>query len=101
MFLFGPKVDTISPEEAKQELKKGAIIIDIRNEDAFRAGHIKKAVNIPIKNIPLKISTLDKNKEYLVICYVGGSSKMAATMLKKAGLNVKNISGGMKDWGSI
>ncbi|MBP2028263.1 rhodanese-related sulfurtransferase [Acetoanaerobium pronyense] len=101
MFLFGPKVDTISPEEAKQEIKKGAVMIDIRNEDAFKLGHINKAINIPIKNLPLKIGTLDKKKEYLVICYVGGSSKMAASMLKKAGFNVKNVSGGMQGWGSI
>lgn len=101
MFFFGPKVDTISPSEAKQEMKKGSVIIDIRNEDAYKLGHIKGALNIPIKSLPLKIKELDKSKDYLVICYVGGSSKMAATMLKKSGFSVKNIAGGMQEWGSI
>lgn len=98
MFGFGSKYENISVSEVNRHLSKGALLIDIRNEDAFKTGHIKGAVNIPMKSLPFKMNELDKNKELLVICYVGGSSKLASKILSKSGFKVKNVIGGMEAW---
>jgi len=98
MFNFGVKYENISVDEIEKHINNGALLVDIRNESSFDEGHIKGAINIPIKSLPLRMNDLDKNKEILVICYIGGSSKMAAKLLTKSGFKVKNIVGGMKAW---
>ncbi|MDK2917516.1 MAG: hypothetical protein PWQ37_249 [Candidatus Petromonas sp.] len=98
MFNFGTKYEKISVDEIEKHMSEGAILVDIRNEDAYKEGHIKGALNIPMKSLPFRMSELDKNKDILVICYVGGSSRVASKILSKAGFNVKNVNGGMKAW---
>lgn len=92
------KYENITVDQIEDELDKGAVLVDIRNKDAFKAGHIDGAVNIPIRSLPFKKKELDKDKTILVICYVGGSSKMAAKLLSKSGYEVKNVIGGMEAW---
>ncbi len=98
MFKFGGKYENISVDEIEKHMNNGAVLVDIRNEPSFTEGHIKGAVNIPIKSLPFKMNELDKDKEILVICYIGGSSKMAANLLTKSGFKVKNVVGGMQAW---
>ncbi|OPJ55143.1 rhodanese-like domain-containing protein [Alkalithermobacter paradoxus] len=98
MFNIGSKLENISVDEIDKEIQNGAILIDIRNEEAYSEGHIKGAINIPIKLLPFKMNELDKSKTILVVCYVGGSSVVACKALSKAGFKVKNVTGGMKAW---
>lgn len=98
MFGFGAKYESISTEELNESMENGSLLIDIRNEEAYKEGHIKNAINIPIKSLPAKLKELDMSKNYLVICYIGGSSKAATKIMVKAGFNVKNVNGGMKSW---
>jgi len=98
MFGFGSKYENITAAEIKNEMDQGAIVLDIRNDQAFASGHIKGAINIPIRNLPFNMSKLDKDKTVLVICYVGGSSRTAANILTKAGYTVKNVVGGMESY---
>ena len=90
--------DNIKVDQIEEELKNGATLVDIRNNSAYSAGHIEGAVNIPIKSLPFKMKELDKDKPVVVICYVGGSSKMASKLLSKSGYTVKNVIGGMQAW---
>lgn len=98
MFFLTPKFETIDKMTAKENLKNGYKIIDIRDKNSFKSGHIKGALNIPLAELSSRLNELDKKKNYMVICYVGGSSKTASKILYKAGFNVQNISGGMKSW---
>lgn len=98
MFNFSSKLESITTNEIVNYLNEGAILIDIRSSDAFKEGHIKGAINIPIKLLPFKMNELDKSKTVLVVCYVGGSSVMACKYLQKAGFAVKNVHGGMQSW---
>ncbi len=98
MFFFKPKFESIGNITAKENLKKGYKIIDIRDKNTFKSGHIKGAINIPLAELSSRLKELDKEKNYMVICYVGGSSKSAAKILYKSGYNISNISGGMKAW---
>lgn len=98
MFFLKPKFETIDSKTAKENQKNGYKIIDIRDKNSYRAGHIKGALNIPLAELNSRLNELDKESNYMVICYVGGSSKTASKILYKAGYNVQNISGGMKHW---
>lgn len=98
MFNFGTKVENIENHEIKSYMSKGAILLDIRNKEAYESGHIDGATHIPIRSLLFNLNKLDKSKTILVICYVGGSSVTACKLLQKSGFKVKNILGGMQAW---
>lgn len=92
----------ISAEEAKtlMETEEGYIILDVRNEDEFEAGHIPGAILIPYNEIAYSAESVipDKNKLILVYCRSGRRSKIASEMLVMLGYtNVKEF-GGIIDW---
>lgn len=65
----GDGVRRISPAELREVLKKGqAIIIDVRNEQSYSAGHIKGARLIPVNEVGSKIGELPKDKLIATYC---------------------------------
>jgi 3-mercaptopyruvate sulfurtransferase SseA len=62
-------VPRISVAEAEALMKKGeAILIDARQESAFRVGHIKGAISMPEALIPARVSMLPKDKKIITYC---------------------------------
>lgn len=96
MFGFS-KVNSISPDDLAQKLQQNKTqLIDVREVNEFRSGHIKGARNIPLSQID-RFSTTSSNKIY-VICQSGMRSKKAYKILEKKGLDVTNVMGGMSAW---
>jgi len=86
--LFGPKTDF------KALVDAGALIIDVRTPEEFRAGHVEKSVNIPLHVIGSKMSDLKKKKKVIIaICRSGRRSGTAAWMMKNAGIEAYNGGG--------
>jgi len=72
-------------------LANGALIIDVRTPEEYKAGHIKESVNIPLNVLPKKINDLKrKNKAVVTCCRSGARSGMAAQQLRSAGIEVEN-----------
>ncbi|MBI1288925.1 MAG: rhodanese-like domain-containing protein [Flavobacteriales bacterium] len=85
-------------EKVSEMLKNGALIVDVRTPEEYKAGHIKESVNIPLNLIPNKVNELKrKNKPIITCCRSGARSGMAADLLRKAGVEVEN--GG--PWNSV
>lgn len=62
-------VPRISVAEAEALMKKGeAILLDARQESAFRAGHIKGAISMPEALIPARVSMLPNDKKIITYC---------------------------------
>lgn len=92
----------ITAEEAKNimDSSEGCIILDVREQDEFDAGHIPGAVLIPYEQITGKAETMlpDKDAQILVYCRSGRRSKIAAAALAQLGYtNIKEF-GGIIDW---
>lgn len=84
----------ISPKEATDYLKNGALVIDVRNANEFDSGHIMQASNIPLDRIEMMaLSVLkDKNKVLLLHCSSGVRSRLAKKKLEELGYkNVFNM----------
>lgn len=96
MWLFGPKIETVSPKDLENQLSKDLVLLDVRTKDEFARGHIRGSKNVPLSTIDHYQSK--KDKEILVICQSGMRSKQAAKMLLKKGYQVKNVAGGMNAW---
>ena len=78
-----------------------ALVLDVREDKEFAAGHIPKAKHIPLGQLAGRINELDKfkNKPVLVTCRSGQRSARACGMLKKAGFEtVYNQAGGIIAW---
>ena len=78
-----------------------ALILDVREDKEYAAGHIPKAKHIPLGSLSNRIKELDKhkNKPILVTCRSGQRSARACGMLKKAGFEtVFNQAGGIIAW---
>jgi rhodanese-related sulfurtransferase len=98
--LFGKPVATIDAAELNDRLKNGKrpLVIDVRQPDEFRAGHIAGAKLIPLNKLNNRIKELPQNKEIVCVCASGNRSGSAARMLVKAGYNAVNMRGGMISW---
>jgi phage shock protein E len=83
--IFGKRTDY------KKLVESGAIIIDVRTPEEYKAGHIKSSINIPLDKISGTIAELKKkNKPIITCCRSGARSGMAKSTLSVAGLEVYN-----------
>lgn len=81
--------------------RQSGIIVDVREPDEFKGGHIPRAINVPLSALKSRINELEKykNKPVIVCCRSGQRSAQAAVSLRKQGFNtVHNLSGGFSAW---
>ena len=83
----------------QQENNENFIILDVRTEAEYNAGHIKGAKNIDYTNNNVGLLELDKSKTYLIYCASGRRSKLAANEMLNSGFkSLFNMSGGINEW---
>jgi len=96
--------DQMEPVPAKELLeraKKGLVVVlDVRPEDEFDAGHLPGAVNIPIHQLEKRLREIPKRKE--VVAYCRGPyclmSYEAVSLLRKKGLKARRLIAGLPEW---
>ncbi|MCA1666559.1 MAG: rhodanese-like domain-containing protein [Thermomicrobia bacterium] len=90
----------IGVEEAKRRLDAGeALLVDVREMDEWRAGHVAGATHIPLGVVASRVAALPKDRDILVICRTGNRSALAQERLAAAGFtNVTNVTGGVTAW---
>jgi len=71
------------------------LIIDLRNQNEYKAGHIPTAVNIPYEELEEQKSSLLRSDLLIFYCDRGHISLMAARDLMKDGYNIKSLYGGI------
>ncbi|MFL9610844.1 rhodanese-like domain-containing protein [Methylobacillus sp. Pita2] len=78
-----------------------AVVLDVRDDAEFAAGHIADAKHIPLAQLPERLKELSKfkNKPVLVYCESGArAGKAAAILAKNEFKQVKQLQGGVKAW---
>ena len=79
-------------------LKNKEFLLDVREEYEYQDGHIKGAINLPLREILEKKDTLPKDKDIYVYCRSGHRSADAVNFLKSLGFEkIHNIEGGFID----
>ena len=82
------------PNELSLWLRRGAILIDVREPVEFAAGHIAGSVNIPLGQLPERMETL--HPPLVLVCASGNRSSTAAELLADWGMSeVGNLMGGI------
>ena len=104
--LFG-RIDTVTPQEAKQCLRAGdepVALVDVRSREVFLDGHIDGALNWPLAEIlesqaPQDVPVALRDKTLLLVCDVGMASRQAARHLAQGRIApAKNVRGGIQEW---
>ena len=89
----------LSPALATQMInRQNAIVLDVRQQDAFATGHIVDAISIPLAELENKYKKLDKSKPIIIVCATGLESQQAANLLAKHELNTYILAGGIRSW---
>ncbi|HEX7971134.1 MAG TPA: rhodanese-like domain-containing protein [Thiobacillus sp.] len=101
---IGSKLSGIEEADTLQATRlynDDALILDVREDKEYAAGHIPRARHIPLGQLAGRLQELDKFKSrpVLVTCRSGQRSARACGMLKKAGFEtVYNQAGGIVAW---
>ncbi len=96
-------IQTINSDELVNIRKKHKIrLVDVREKDEFKSGHIPGAINIPLSQKQLlktKSSEWNKDEPVYLYCQSGSRSGMAARQLRKLGFQqVSHLKGGLLRW---
>ena len=98
------KVAFISLAELNQRLggnSRDLVILDIREKDAFEAGHVPGAIHLPRGQLELRVDSElpDPTVRILAYCEFGKISTLAAATLRELGYGrAAALDGGMKAW---
>ncbi|HEX6820075.1 MAG TPA: rhodanese-like domain-containing protein [Ktedonobacterales bacterium] len=92
-------VPQVTPEQAREKQQQGAVLLDVREPDEWREGHVPGAVHIPLGSLGARYRELDPSQEIVTVCRSGVRSTTALKILNKAGFtHVHNLTGGMLAW---
>ncbi|HEX2122770.1 MAG TPA: rhodanese-like domain-containing protein [Thermoanaerobaculia bacterium] len=74
-------------------------VLDVRRAGEYDAGHVPDAVNVPLAELPERVSALDRSKPLAVICASGYRSSTAASILRQHAFPALfNVTGGTNAW---
>lgn len=92
-----------TPWEINEKFKKSpdaVLLLDVRDEDSFKQGHIKGAKNVPLTKMVESLANLPKDKDIVTYCgsITCAMSTKAALELAQKGYRVRHMLGGYKSW---
>lgn len=91
----------IEPQDAVKLINSDAVVIDLRNAEAFARGHIVNAKNIPFDELQANKDKIAKyaKKAIIAVCDGGMTSGKVADSMRKSGVeNVYGLKGGINAW---
>lgn len=89
----------VSGSEARELVKKGATLLDVRSPGEFAGGHIDGAVSIPVQELGSRVNELgEKTGQIVVYCQSGNRSAMAKRLLESNGFTNVHDMGGISQW---
>lgn len=88
-----------SPDNARELVSRGALLVDVRTPGEYNAGHIDGALNIPLQELGRRVGELgDSGRDIVLYCRSGNRSGQARKMLLGAGYSAVHDLGGIDRW---
>ena len=84
--------------EVADELPDGVLLLDVREDDEWAAGHAPNALHIPMGELPAGSANCPQDDKLFVICRCGGRSARVTAYLNANGWDAMNVDGGMRAW---
>jgi len=94
-------LETVSADELLRRLRKDEVVVlDVRPAEEYRAGHIRGARSIPVRELRRRFAELPKKSE--VVAYCRGPycvyADEAVDLLRRRGLRALRLETGFPDW---
>ena len=92
-------VPEVSVDEVAARIDAIPAVIDVREPDEVRAGHLPGAVHVPRGVLEGAVERLDRSTEVVLYCSAGNRSVLAAAAMQDMGFtNVSSMAGGTMLW---
>lgn len=92
------KTPGVTGTEARDLVRDGAQLVDVRESSEWNAGHAPQALHIPSSQVSTRINRLKKDKDIVVVCRSGSRSRVVTKQLRAQGYEAFTLKGGMRAW---
>lgn len=94
-------LEPISRRDLLRRLKDGMVtVLDVRPVDEYATGHVRNAVNIPLRELTRRLKELPRNRE--IVAYCRGPYCVlafeAVALLRERGFKVRRLEDGFPEW---
>ena len=95
------ELEAVDAAELMERLSDGSVVVvDVRPEEEYRAGHIPGALSVPVHALEATLQTLPKDSE--IVAYCRGPycvfSDEAVALLRSRGYRARRMRQGLPDW---
>jgi rhodanese-related sulfurtransferase len=95
------EIPTASVSGVPDPLPAGLLVLDVREDDEWRAGHVEGSLHVALTTLGARygeLAELSAAEQTLVVCRVGNRSAYAAAFLIQQGIDAVNLDGGLVAW---
>jgi rhodanese-related sulfurtransferase len=93
------EIPTASVDGVPDPLPEGLLVLDVREDDEWEAGHVEGSLHIPLMSLGERSDEVGSGQT-LVVCRSGHRSAQAAAYLNDQGFDAVNLEGGLQAWHS-
>ena len=86
------------PTVTVTEIPDGAVILDVREDFEFEAGHIEGAKHLPMSQFTERYEEIPYDEDVYVVCRSGGRALRAVAWMNLNGFDGIVVEGGMGAW---
>lgn len=89
----------VDPKEAVGLVEtEDAVLLDVREQEEWDAGHAPAARHLPMSTIPGRAGEIPDDRLIVCVCRSGGRSGAVTEALVNGGWKAANLAGGMQAW---
>jgi rhodanese-related sulfurtransferase len=94
------QVPEVGPQEAKEMIERGAVLIDVREREEYANSRIPGSKLIPLSEFSTRFVEIPEDVPVVMQCRSGRrSAQTTAFLLAQGYREVVNLSGGILAWG--
>lgn len=86
------------PSVPAGDVPEDGLLVDVREDDEWTAGHAPQAVHVPMGQVPQRLAEIPEGGPVHVVCRSGGRSAQVTAYLNQVGRDAVNVDGGMHAW---
>jgi rhodanese-related sulfurtransferase len=92
-------VEEADVADASAAVEAGALLVDVREDFEWSAGHALGAIHLPMMQVPTRMEELPRDAPIYLICATGNRSGRVAEYLTQNGFSRPiNVRGGTVAW---
>jgi rhodanese-related sulfurtransferase len=93
----GHRIPTAAVDGVPDPLPEGLLVLDVREDDEWEAGHVEDSLHIPLLTLGERYTEVGSG-QVLVVCRSGHRSAQATAYLIEQGFDAVNLEDGLIAW---